>query len=595
MKYITFNDDPSGNTFVQSLAERIPRLRSLKIEAIYEPLPDLTPLAGLSRLELAIAPYYEVNTAPTLEMLQSLPKSQSIPVGPNVIVSNQTLFSHLLSQFPAFDIELAREFIAAGLDPNIDLGFGLRPIAKCATKESMQFMLNEIKADYISPMGSFSTAAAILYFAKLDAALEFFLHSTETNISLENIITELPEIAIVSSAFTPYRFVTGESNPISQAISVLTHPDVIKKHNLDLTGVRDMCGNSILHIAIALGCNEASLDALLALGLDINVQNEQGESAIDFAMRTRDPQTLIRKLAPLLRGPVPLSRLRSVCENRLWALLPPMIEHSDPDELRNELCRIVYPQPPTSCLSIILESFFEVNVQNVLEKVGWVPKNFPGSVTAVEKLSMFSPRSVAILLNSGLSFTLLDMYKLIEANIVSSLTPQLFALIDFRNLDLESSITSFSDQDYTPIMASLQEYGNIFLRLLRNLETSGYDTKIIKCVLGSSQPLNSCLCHILKRAEYYKLNSDSLKQWLTYAAAYITMYRKYFSIEDFELLMREIREAPDLNYSTMLEESLKLADTQHFSWLELVPEPAQTLLPALKPTVVAALNNDASE
>eukprot|EP01122_Echinamoeba_exundans_P009992 TRINITY_DN3619_c0_g1_i1.p1 TRINITY_DN3619_c0_g1~~TRINITY_DN3619_c0_g1_i1.p1 ORF type:complete len:700 (-),score=63.63 TRINITY_DN3619_c0_g1_i1:630-2729(-) len=559
-----YQTEAEGKELMQLLSVRLPNLRRLRM-AYFSGVSGLDlfkRLERLNRLEIQTSTAYLTPSMDQVEILkEALPKG----VGPNLIGCGNTIFSNALASNP-FDIAFARQLIAAGLDPNLDLGEGIRPIARCETKESMKFMIEEVGADCCSAMGSFSSATVILANATFEAAREFmnsskvFSEDSGARFYLERTMAELPRLPSIRWELP------------DRVIKVLTDPSVIEKHRLDLAGARDDDGNSLLHIALEMGCMKDPLNALLACGIDPDAKNNSGEHATDLMLRTVFPTVAAEVLGPVCRAPLPLSQLGSMCRAGFWGFVSNIIENADTDALRDELCRPLNPAGTESCLSAIFGAWWAINIDFLLKKINWIPRSFPGCGELTTKLPDVSIAAAIVVLRSGVPFSLESLYHLFERHSVASFLPQVIEMIDFRNLD-DTPLLSYGENDYGPLTVISWEFQDIILHVLKNLETSGYNAEIVKRVLAFSAPENSCFGRLMVKAQDFYRNDTQLRRLTLNASAYLAMHRKYFGDQATQDLARSLRESSSCTLPSFLDSTLEMSSSEGFDWLGLVPEP----------------------
>jgi hypothetical protein len=498
----------------------------------------------------------------TVELFKTLLPER---VGPNLIAGGQTLLSLLLAQKP-FDMYLGRAMIAAGLDPHIDLGNGIRPIAMCATKEAMIFMVDEAHADFWSPTGNSSSIAAILVKATPDAARELFLRPITMSpqfaslFALESIFTDL--VDVWRRTLSP-----GKADAI---FKLLTDPEIAQCRSWDLVNAKDKAGNNLLQLAMELRCSAPTIEDIHALGVDVNHKNNDGESLVDNLLKYPYGYLIQESIAPLIQD-VPVTALAKICQSASWGLLPKLIECADADDLRRRLCEKEWHSSSNSCLSGLFQSRRGKEINLIFQKVKWLPADLAGAKIIMEHLPVASASVDIAILKLGLPFTAIDLYKLFEARRSHPDFPQILAAVDFRHL-IDHPISSFQDKDYTHLTVLISDYSNDFLGVLKHLDDSGYDPAVVKRAMSYSAPLNAPVRQIMTYAVYYQRNPTILEHAITHAAAYIAMHRKYFGVDETESLLQHILNAPGQEYAKFLEEASARSLSADFDWKGLVKD-----------------------
>jgi hypothetical protein len=480
----------------------------------------------------------------TVELFKTLLPER---VGPNLIADSQTLLSLLLAQKP-FDIDLARSMITAGLDPHIDLGNGIRPIAMCATKEALIFMVDEANADFWSPMGNSSSIAAILAKATPEAARELFLRPIPMSpqfaslFALESIFTDL--VDVWGNQLSPYK--------ADAIFKLLIDPEIAQCRNWDLVNAKDKAGNNLLELGMMLKCSVPTIESIFAVEVDVNLI--QAES-----------------VAPLVPS-VPITALAKICEFTYWGLLPNLIEAADADDLRERLCRKQWQSSPYSCLASLFQAYRSGEIDLVFQKVKWLPADLAGGDIIMSHLPVASSVIVDIaILKLGLPFTTLDAYKLLESRKSHREFPQVIEAIDFRHL-VDSPTSPYQDKDIALLNALVSSGRTDFLHVLKHLDAAGYHESVVKRAMSHSASLNGPVRQLMVYAAIYQASITQLEHYITLAAAYLAMHRKYFGVDETESLLQHILNVPGQEYTKFLEEASARSLSADFDWKSLVKD-----------------------
>lgn len=171
----------------------------------------------------------------------------------------------------------------------------------CASVESAQFMVEELKCDFLSSMGGVSCFAHLLGNWHRDA-LEWFLNCTA--------VQELEAGQGGAPFFDPARVVfqifsaashriSFSRNWVSNAVELFVVPNspFRQRYRLAANAVDPQTGNTLLHVAAIYG-GEASVVALVDHGAAIATTNHAGETPALYSLRHPFPPRLLHPERP---------------------------------------------------------------------------------------------------------------------------------------------------------------------------------------------------------------------------------------------------------------------------------------------------------